>query len=179
MKFLDRNKIVVITGIQGSGKTFLAKSLVTYLNKNGGEMKSIWISNIELLKNQTKSIGEFDIYVFDGIFYELQMKEKFEETLKAFNKYLCSIKRPYLILTIPSYIWQKHTRCFEFEAKLGEVRVDLDKRSESEKRTVLTILMNRYDVPRGQAENICELQNDLLKGGLKRYWFSSFDFLYV
>lgn len=155
--------MVVITGIQGSGKTFLAKSLVTYLNRNGGEMKSIWISNIKLLKNQTKSIGEFDIYVFDGIFYELQMKEKFEETLKAFNKYLYSTKRPYLILTIPSYIWQKHTRCFEFEAKLGEVRIDLDKRSESEKRTLLTILMNRYDVPRGQAKNICELQNDLLK----------------
>lgn len=161
-KFLDQNKMVVITGIQGSGKTFLAKSLVTYLNKNGGEMKSIWISNIELLKNQTKSIEEFDTYVFDGIFYELQTNKKFDETFKALNKYLHSTKRPYLILTIPSYIWQKHTRCIEYEAKLSEVRVDLDKRSESEKRTILTFLRNRYDVSRGQAERICNLQNSLL-----------------
>lgn len=121
-------------------------------------MKSIWISNIELLNNQTKSIGEFDIYVFDGIFYELQMNKKFEDTFKALNKYLNSTKRPYLILTIPSYIWQKHTRCIEFEAKLDEVRVDLDTRSESDKRTILTFLMNRYDVPRGDAEHICKLQ---------------------
>lgn len=62
-----------------------------------------------------------------------------EETFKVLNKYLHSAKRPYLLLTIPSYIWKKHTRCIEYEAKLSEVRVDLDKRSESEKRNYLDV----------------------------------------
>lgn len=156
--------MVVITGVQGSGKTFLAKSLVTNLKKNGTETKSVWISNtVDLLKYQTKAIGEFDIYVFDGIFYELQIDKHFEETITVLKKYSKSTKNPYFIFTIPSYIWRKHSRCKEFETWLGEVRVDLDKRNESEKRTILTILMKRYDVSKKLAVIICKCIGDLLK----------------
>lgn len=162
-KFLDQKRRVVITGVQGSGKTFLAKLLVTDLKNNGTDVKSIWISNIiELPDYQTISIGEFDICVFDGTFYELQMDEKVKKTIKDLKGYLDISKNLYLIFTIPSYIWQKHSRCNEFESWLGEVRVDLDKRSESEKRSILTYLMNRYDVPREQADIICKLESDLL-----------------
>lgn len=154
--------MVVITGVQGSGKTLLAKELAADLKKK--ETKIVWISNIiELIQNQTKLLGEFDIYVFDGIFYEIQMDEKLEDTIKAAKEYSKKPEHPYLIYTIPSYIWQKHSRCNEFETWLGEVRVDLDKRSESEKRNILKFLMNRYDVSRELAVRICKLQNTLLK----------------
>lgn len=87
-KYLDQKKMVVITGVQGSGKTFLAKELVADLKKNETEIRIIWISNIiELIRNQTTSLGEFDVYVFDGIFYELQMDEKLEDTIKSSKEY--------------------------------------------------------------------------------------------
>lgn len=163
-KNLDEKNMVVITGVQGSGKTFLAKLLVTDLKKNGTEMKSVWISNIDdLLKNQTQLIGEFDIYVFDEIFYELQKDNHFEETINILKPYLNSTKNSYFIFTIPSYIWRKHSRCNQLESWLGEVRVDLDKRSKSEKRNILKCLMIRYDIPREHANIVAKLQDDLLK----------------
>lgn len=156
--------MVVITGVQGCGKTFLAKSLVTYLKENGMETKSVWISNtVDLLKYQTKAIGEFDIYVFDGIFYELQIDKHFKETINVLKEISKGTQNPIFIFTIPSYIWRKHSRCREFETWLGEVRVDLDKRNESEKRTILTILMKRYDVSNKLAVIICKFIGDLLK----------------
>lgn len=158
--YLDQKRMVAITGVQGSGKTFLAKQLVTDLKKNGIEMKSIWISNIiELLQSKEK----FDIYVFDGMFYELQMDKTVEETIKALKVFSNESEESYLIFTIPSYIWQKHSSCNEFESWLGEVRVDLDKRIKSEKRNILKFLMNRYDLPREQADIICKLESNLLE----------------
>lgn len=113
---LNQKRMVVITGVRGSGKTFLAKSLVTDLKKNGTEMKSVWIYNtVDLLKYQTKAIREFDVYVFDGIFYELQIDKHFEETINVLKEYSNSTKNPYFTFTIPSYIWRKHSRCQEFD----------------------------------------------------------------
>lgn len=45
-KYLDQKKMVVNTGVQGSGETFQTKSLVTDLIKNETEMKmkSVWIN---------------------------------------------------------------------------------------------------------------------------------------
>lgn len=163
-KHLDQKGMVVITGVQGSGKTFLAKELVTDLKKNGTEMKSIWISNIfELLKNQTQSKENIDIYVFDGMFYELQIDKKVEETIKALKQYSNNSGNSYHIFTVPSYIWQKHSLCNEFKSWLGEVRVDLDKRSKSENRNILKYLINRYGLPGEQADVICKLESHLLE----------------
>lgn len=161
MRCLDQKRMVVITGVQGSGKTFLAKSLVTNLKKNGTETKSVWISNTGDLRN-TKALGEFDIYIFDGIFHELQLDERFKETITVLKEYSKSTNNPFLIFTIPSYIWRKHSRCNEFETWLSEVRVDLDDRSEGEKRFILEFLMKRYGVSRELADIICKSKRDLL-----------------
>lgn len=56
-----------------------------------------------------------DIYILDDIFYELQLYEKFKETLSALNEFLDRVGYIYLIITIPSYTWVYH--CYEFKDK--------------------------------------------------------------
>lgn len=156
--FLIQKKMVVITGVQGSGKTFIAKSLVNGLQKHGMKMDSIWICNLDQL-NQTPS-GKEDVFIIDDIFFELQLYEKFKETLDALNQFLGSAKETYIIITMPSYTWANH--CYEFDPKIYKVHVDLDKREENEKLTILQFLKAQYHVSSEVSAKLSELQNDLL-----------------
>lgn len=45
---------IVITGVQGSGKTFLENRLVTDLKKNKNKIKVAWISNMAQLRQEQK-----------------------------------------------------------------------------------------------------------------------------
>lgn len=76
--FLIKKRMVVITGVQGSGKTFLAKSLANDLQEDGKIMNRSTICSINELQWGTSE--KIDIYIIDEIFYELQLYEKFKET---------------------------------------------------------------------------------------------------
>lgn len=84
---LRKKKCVVITGVQGSGKTFLAERLVNDLKKNRSKIKEAWISNLTALRQEIKLPTRKDIYVFDGIFYELQSYQTFRDTLNDLDNF--------------------------------------------------------------------------------------------
>lgn len=156
--FLTKECMVVITGVQGSGKTILAKSLVNDLHMDGNiKERSVICSLSQLYFGASDKI---DIYIIDDIFYELQLYEKFKETLDALNEFLDRVKKNHVIITIPSYTWMCNQD--EFDHKFYKVHVDLDKREESEKFTMLNTLKTRYDVSCEQMEKLIELQNEIL-----------------
>lgn len=156
--FLTKEGLVVITGVQGSGKTFLAKSLVDDLHMEGNIKESSVICSLSQL--YFGASDKIDIYIIDDIFYELQLQEKFKETLEALNEFLDIAEKTPVIITIPSYTWICNKN--EFNHKFYKVQVDLDEREESEKLAMLNTLKTRYDVSREQMEKLTELQNELL-----------------
>lgn len=68
---LTQEKMVVITGVQGSGKTFLARSLVNDLKKDVIMKYIVFIISLNHLYWGPSE--KTDIYILDDIFYELQL----------------------------------------------------------------------------------------------------------
>lgn len=97
---LTQEKMVVITGVQGSGKTFLARSLVNDLKKDVIMKYIVFIISLNHLYWGPSE--KTDIYILDDIFYELQLYEKFQVTLSALKEFLDRVGYIYLIITIPS-----------------------------------------------------------------------------
>lgn len=155
---LIQKRMVVITGVQGSGKTFLAKSLVNDLQTDGHKMNSVWICKLDQLQQVPSE--NVDIFILEELFDELQLYDKFKETLTALNTFLGNVKKAYLVITIPSFTWTNHF--YEFDAKFDDVLVDLDRREESEKLTILEYLKEQNKVSSKVSEKLNELQNDLL-----------------
>ena len=157
----DYNRIL-ITGVQGAGKTYLAQFLVAELGKKGKKMEKVWISDLTQLRaKQNKPIPE-DIFILDEIFYELQTKSRVIETFNVLQSFLESSVNTTVLITMPSYLWNKHKDMFT-QARLDEVHIDLNQRNTSEKRSILRYLMIRYGVSEGGAERICSAGRRLLE----------------
>lgn len=83
MDILSVKRSILIIGVQGSGKTFLAKSLVSNLKKNEIVMKSTWISNFSQLRQETmKPIMKEGVFIFDEVFYKIQIEKNSKKHLK-------------------------------------------------------------------------------------------------
>lgn len=167
--FLIQKKMVVITGVPGSGKTFLAKSLVNELHKNGYKMKSVLICNLDQLQQvhsgnedqlQRGPGEQVKIYIIDDIFHELQKHAKFAETLTALNEFLSHAGDTYFIITIPSCTWMNN--CDEFDYKFFKVQINLDKRDDSEKLAILQSLQTQHDLSNDQVAKLNELKKEIL-----------------
>lgn len=167
--FLIKTKMVVITGVPGSGKTFLAKSLINELQNNGYKMKSVLICNLDQLQQVhsgnvdqlQRGPGEQEkIYIIDDIFHELQKHDKFVETLTALNEFLSHAGETYFIITIPSCTWANN--CDEFDVKFYKVQINLDERDDSEKLAILQSLQTQYDLSTDQLANLNKLETKVL-----------------
>lgn len=168
-RLLIQNKMVVITGVPGSGKTFLAKSLVNELQKNGYKMKSVLICNLDQLQHvhsgnvdqlQRGPGEQVNIYIIDDIFHELQKHDQFAETLTALNEFLSHAGDTYFIITIPSCTLANNFD--EFDIKFYKVLIDLDKRDKSEKLAILQSLQTQNDLSNDQLVNLNQLKNEIL-----------------
>lgn len=167
--FLIQKKMVVITGVPGSGKTYLAKSLVNELQKSGYKMETVLICNLDQLQQVhsgnvdqlQRGPGEQEkIYIIDDIFHELQTHDKFTETLTALNEFLSHAGETYFIITIPSCTWAEN--CDEIDLKFYNVQIDLDKRDKSEKLAILQSLQTQNDLSNDQLANLNKLKNQIL-----------------
>lgn len=162
-EYLKDQKMVVITGIQGSGKTYLATSIADDLGKTGKKKKIVWISNIkELLEEERKMTRNVDMYIFDGIFYELQSEQAFNETLDALSTFLKPSVTPSIVISIPSFIWDKHKDVF-MKAELNKAQIDLDNMMHSVKSSIFHSIMTKHKVSSEKACELCASQQ-LLHG---------------
>ena len=161
-KILDKHNRILITGVQGAGKTYLAIYLVAELGEEGGKLGNVWISNLtQLREKQNKLIPEC-IFILDEIFYELQTKSKVMETFNVLQSFLESSVNKTVLITMPSYIWNKHKDMFT-QARLDEVHIDLNHRNTSEKRSILRYFMKQYALSEGEVDRICSAERDLLE----------------
>lgn len=168
-KFLIKNKMVVITGFPGSGKTFLAKSLVNELQKNGYKMRSVLICNLDQLQQahsgnvdqlQRGPGDKVNIYIIDDIFHELQNHDEIKKTLTALNEFLSHAEETYFIITIPSCTWTNNGEVFD--PMFYKVEVNLDKRDKSEKLAILQTLQTQNNLSNDQLANLNKLKNEIL-----------------
>nr|XP_022302706.1 uncharacterized protein LOC111110484 [Crassostrea virginica] len=161
-KILDKHNRILITGVQGAGKTYLAKFLVAELGKRGKKVEKVWISNLVQLSAKQNEPTEEDIYILDEIFYELQTKSNVMKTFNVLQSFLESSVNKTVLITMPSYIWNKHKDKFT-KARLDVFHIDLNHRNTSEKRSILRFFMKQYAVSKGEADHICRAENVLLE----------------
>ena len=161
-KILDKHNRILITGVQGAGKTYLAKSLVAELGKKGKKLENLWISDLTQLRAKQKRHIPEGIFILDEIFYELQPASKVIETFNVLQFFLDSSVNKTVLITMPSYIWNKYKDTFT-QARLDVFHIDLNHRNTSEKRSILRHPTKLYAVSGGEADRICRAGNVLLE----------------
>ena len=160
--YLAEKNRVVITGVQGTGKTYLAESLVSDMEKTKKELKKLWISSFsQLLEETSKPTRNVDLYILDDIFYELQLESEFHETLTKVNDFMTNKAEKFIIITMPSYIWSKHIALIS-KAGLDDMHINLNERDNNEKRYIIKQLMSQHCIQPEKASRLNSSENLLL-----------------
>nr|XP_022297120.1 uncharacterized protein LOC111106656 isoform X3 [Crassostrea virginica]XP_022297121.1 uncharacterized protein LOC111106656 isoform X3 [Crassostrea virginica] len=160
--YLEEKKCVVITGVQGTGKTYLAESLVSDMEEKRRKLKKMWISSFsQLLEEKSKPTKNVDSYILDDLFYELQLDSEFHETLTTVNYFMTNIAEKCIIITVPSYIWRKHNALFS-KTGLNEVHIDLNERDHREKRFIMKLLMTQHCIKPEHASRLNDTETLLV-----------------
>ncbi|XP_061186977.1 uncharacterized protein LOC133195124 [Saccostrea echinata] len=129
---LRTERFVVITGIQGSGKTFLAKRLC---NEWFQEEKCIWITDPQ----HFQILLDFNsVFVLDDLFHELQSEDQVREMKANIDKLYENVvvkRNGKIILTVTSLILRRLVSVFE-ERKYKNI-IDLDELSKEDREDIL------------------------------------------
>lgn len=142
--YLEEKTRVVVTGVQGTGKTYLAESLVLYMNKKRRKLKKMWISSFsQLLEEKSKPTRNVDLYILDGLFYELLLETEFQKILRVLYDFMNNFPEICIIITMPSYLWKKDMDPFS-KSGLENVHIDLNKRDNSEKLYIMKQFMSQH-----------------------------------
>ncbi|XP_061175928.1 uncharacterized protein LOC133184869 [Saccostrea echinata] len=141
---LASKRFVVLRGVQGSGKTYLAKNLADNINQlTITQCQVHWVHDV--LENEIPKITSNILLVFDDIFYELQSKDEFQESIKMLEelfKKVYSSESLYVIVTIPTYAWKTHSDQYQNKTCLSYY-VDLDTLSNEEKTEIFNHHLRR------------------------------------
>nr|XP_022302629.1 uncharacterized protein LOC111110423 isoform X2 [Crassostrea virginica] len=162
-EILDKHNRILITGVQGAGKTYLAKSLAAELGKKGKKLEKIWISNLNQLREKQNKLIPEGIFILDEIFYELQTTLRIMETFNVLQSFLESSVNKTVIITMPSYVWNKYEDMFK-QARLDVFHIDLNHRNTGEKRSILIKILKQYAVSGEEAERLLRSEFVLLEG---------------
>ena len=160
--YLEEKKRVMISGVQGTGKTYLAESLVSDMEEKRRKLKKMWISSFsQLLEEKSKATRNIDLYILDDLFYELQLDSEFHETLTIVKDFMINIAEKCIIITVPSYIWRKHIALFS-KTGLDEVHIDLNERDHLENRFIMKLLMYQHCINPEHARRLNGIENLLM-----------------
>ncbi|XP_062594042.1 uncharacterized protein LOC134255525 [Saccostrea cucullata] len=141
---LATKRFVVLRGVQGSGKTYLAKKLADNINQISNTKCQVhWIHDV--LENGIPRLTNKALFVLDDMFYELQSKDEIQgliEKVKELFDNVCSSKRFYAIVTIPTLTWKIHSDYFQNETYFTNY-VDLDTLNTEERLEIFNQHLNR------------------------------------
>ncbi|XP_062606347.1 uncharacterized protein LOC134268165 [Saccostrea cucullata] len=141
---LTLKRFVVLRGVQGSGKTYLAKKLAGNINQiSKTECQVHWLNDV--LENKIPSLTTKTLIVLDDIFYELQSEDEIQTVIKEVEELydnVCSSKSLFTIMTIPTLVWKRNSDNFQNKRCL-RIYVDLDTLSTEERMDILHEHLNR------------------------------------
>ncbi|XP_062598348.1 uncharacterized protein LOC134259760 [Saccostrea cucullata] len=134
---LRTERFVVITGIQGAGKTYLAKRLCDeWLT----EEKCVWVTD----PNAFTVLSNFESpFVLDDLFHELMSEDKvreIKEKIDSLYENVVAKRNGRIILTITSLIFRRNRSIFE-ERKYTNI-INLDNLSLLDREEILQFHLN-------------------------------------
>lgn len=134
--YLQTTHSVVLIGVEGSGRTYLAKQLAENMKK----YETCWIKHNLEFERDTRS-SERKLFILDDMFYVLQTEDEVKNVASKVEKLYQTAQSSYIIVTVPSYIWKKYSDTFS-DKESFKSHVDLNTLSEEERNCILTKHLN-------------------------------------